>query len=376
MLATRSRILGRLDVHLPIASEAVSNKRHASSQDFYPKRGPGGRSSFNGVVATVFGATGFLGRYTVNRFARIGSQITVPYRCIDDDVRHIKPMGDIGQIMLNGKFDLRDSSSIEKNLEYSNVVVNLIGRDFETRNTSFEHAYIEGPVAIAKAAKKAGVSRLIHVSALNAATNSPSEYLRTKALGEAAVKHEFPEAIIVRPAEMYGHEDKYLNMYAYLRTLPFGQPLIDDGMETTKRPVYVADVAQAIVNAALNETAVGKTYELYGPEEYYLRDLVDFVFRIIRKPFRPYNMPASLYRFVAFLIENNVFDPKLTRDKLTRHYLSEIPSAHSLTFEDLGMKPAKIDDAAIAMLRRHRDMYHFEEAHVEEEACKPTSAYN
>ncbi|XP_065070734.1 NADH dehydrogenase [ubiquinone] 1 alpha subcomplex subunit 9, mitochondrial-like [Rhopilema esculentum] len=375
MLAARARSLVRFDVYVPIISETAVQKRHASSQDFHPKRGPGGRSSFNGVVATVFGSTGFLGRYTVNRLARCGTQLIVPYRCMEDYLRHLKPMGDIGQIMFNN-FHLKDVPSIEKCVQFSNVVVNLIGKEFETKNFSFHDAHVEGAAAIAKAAKNAGVKRFIHVSALNAATNSPSKFLQTKAQGERAVKQEFPEATILRPAECYGHEDKFLNMYAYLRNLPFGQPLIDNGMETKKRPVLVADVAQAIVNAALDESAAGKTYELYGPEEYYLHDIVEYVYKIIRKPFRPYKIPENIYKMVAYFLEQSIFDPRMTRDKVTRHYLSDQISSHIMSFEDLGIKPATINEAAISMLRRHRDMMHYDDSHTEDEFCKPTSAYN
>eukprot|EP00795_Rhopilema_esculentum_P011407 gene11407-21605_t len=199
---------------------------------------------------------------------------------------------------------------------------------------------------------------------------------RVGAQGERAVKQEFPEATILRPAECYGHEDKFLNMYAYLRNLPFGQPLIDNGMETKKRPVLVADVAQAIVNAALDESAAGKTYELYGPEEYYLHDIVEYVYKIIRKPFRPYKIPENIYKMVAYFLEQSIFDPRMTRDKVTRHYLSDQISSHIMSFEDLGIKPATINEAAISMLRRHRDMMHYDDSHTEDEFCKPTSAYN
>jgi len=374
MLAARGKHIARLDVYIPVISEAAAQKRHASSQDFHPRRGPGGRSSFNGVVATVFGATGFLGRYTVNRLARCGSQVIVPHRCIEDHMKHLKPMGDLGQIMYNN-FHLKDEASIEKCIQFSNVVINLIGRDFETRNFSFQEAHVDGAAAIARAAKKAGVKRFIHVSAMNAATNAPSKFLQSKALGEQAVKHEFPEATVIRPAEYYGHEDKFLNMYAYFRNLPFGQPLIDNGMKTRKRPLYVVDVAQGIVSAMLDETAAGQTFELYGPEEYFLHDIVKYVFKIIREPFRPYNIPESVYRMVAFFLEQSVFDPRLTRDKLVRHYLSEAPSSHVKNFEDLGITPSSINDAALGMLRRHRTMVHYDDAHSEDEVCKPASTY-
>jgi len=146
-----------------------------------PKAGPGGRSSFSGVVATVFGATGFLGRYVLNRLGRSGNQIIVPYRGDEMDYRSLRLMGDLGQIMFFDYY-LKDVESVAKMIKHSNCVINLIGRQYETRNFSFNDAHCEGARVIAQAAREAGVKRLIHVSALNASEESPSKFLQSKVL--------------------------------------------------------------------------------------------------------------------------------------------------------------------------------------------------
>jgi NADH dehydrogenase (ubiquinone) 1 alpha subcomplex subunit 9 len=143
------------------------------------KRGAGGRSSFSGVVATVFGSTGFVGRYIVNRLGRVGSQIVVPLRGDEHDYRHLRLMGDLGQISPM-EFHLKDVESVKKAVQHSNVVINLIGRDYETWNFKFNEVHVDGARVIAEACQEAGVQRLIHFSALNAHTSSPSRLLQSK----------------------------------------------------------------------------------------------------------------------------------------------------------------------------------------------------
>lgn len=283
-------------------------------------------------------------------------------------------MGDLGQILLFN-YDLRDPKSVADMMEHSNVVINLVGRNFPTGNFSFDDCHVEGARTIARAAKNAGVSRLIHISALNANENSPSQFLQSKAKGEKAVREEFPEAIILRPSDIYGHEDKFFNYYSYFRNIPMGIPLIDGGMNTRKRPVFVVDVAKAVVNALYEEGQPGSTYELFGPKEYYLYDLLDYIYRMNRRKFRHYNLPRFLYNFVAWASEQSIFDPRLTRDTLFRKFDNDEPIPGLPRLEDLGVEPTAVDTAAITVLRRHRDLWTFEEALDEEEICKATSAY-
>lgn len=154
------------------------------------KRGTGGRSSFNGVVATVFGCTGFLGRYVCNRLGKIGTQLILPYRGDNYDPMRLKVVGDLGQVFFH-PYHLNDEESIRKVVKYSNVVINLVGRDWETRNFKFNDVLVDGARRLARIAKESGVERFIHVSALNASENPErvilkdgSKFLKCKALGE------------------------------------------------------------------------------------------------------------------------------------------------------------------------------------------------
>lgn len=194
----------------------IQIKNYSSDNLATLKRGTGGRSSFNGIVATVFGATGFTGRYVCNRLGKTGTQLIIPYRADYYEAQRLKLCGDLGQVLFQ-PYNLKDEKSIEKAVRYSNVVINLVGRDWETKNFKFEDVHVEGARRLARIAKEAGVKRFIHVSALNASENpephvvkNGSKFLKSKYFGECAVREEFPEAVIFRPADIYGQEDRFL----------------------------------------------------------------------------------------------------------------------------------------------------------------------
>ncbi|KAG0596301.1 hypothetical protein M758_UG241300 [Ceratodon purpureus] len=157
------------------------------------KRGTGGRSSVSGVVATVFGATEFLGRYVVQPLARMGSQVMVPYRGVDEVWRHLKLMGDLGQIVPM-KYDAMDEDSIKAVIANSNVIVNCIEREYETRNFSFEDVNYGISNRISKLAKEhGGILKYVQMSYLPAAPHSSSRLLRSKHAAEEAVLQNIPE---------------------------------------------------------------------------------------------------------------------------------------------------------------------------------------
>lgn len=305
---------------------------------------------------------------------RGGNQIIVPYRGDEHDYRHLRLMGDLGQMMFFD-YNLKDPESVAKLVKHSNCVINLIGRQYETRNFSFDDVHATGARVIAKAAREAGVKRLIHVSALNASEKSPSKFLQSKARGEVAVREEFPDATIMRPATCFGHEDHFLNYYAYLRKLPLGIPLIDGGMKTTKVPVYIADVAQAVVNAIREDDSIGQTFELVGPEEYYLFDVLDYTYRLMRRELPHYTMPRSIYNLIAWALEQSIWSPRLTRDMLFREFLSDQITAGLPGLEDLGVEPSSLDTIAISVLRRHRHSFFWDESIDSDAPCRPTSSY-
>ncbi|KAB2602017.1 ABC transporter C family member 5-like [Pyrus ussuriensis x Pyrus communis] len=281
------------------------------------RKGTGGRSSVSGIVAAVFGSTGFLGRYLVQQLAKMGSQVLVPFRGSEDSHRHLKLMGDLGQIVPM-KYNPRDEDSIKAVMAKANVVINLIGRDYETRNFSFEevnHSMAQQLATISK--EHGGIMRFIQVSCLGASSSSPSRFLRTKAAAEEAVLSELPEATILRPAVMVGTEDRILNRWAFFAKKYGFLPLIGDG-STKFQPVYVVDVAGAIVAALKDDgTSMGKVYELGGPEVFTMHQLAELMFDTIREWPRYVKVPLPIAKAMGAPREprcdNLVSEPNLGR---------------------------------------------------------------
>ncbi|XP_072519679.1 NADH dehydrogenase [ubiquinone] 1 alpha subcomplex subunit 9, mitochondrial [Salminus brasiliensis] len=335
-------------------------------------KGKGGRSSSSGIAATVFGATGFLGRYVVNRLGRIGSQIVIPHRCDQYDLMYLRPMGDLGQIIFM-EWDARNMDSIKRAIAHSNVVINLVGKEWETSNYKYDDVFVTIPQQIAKASREAGITKLIHMSHLNADIRSPSKYLRNKAVGELAVRDEFPDAIIMKPSEIFGREDRFFNHFANMRWFGKAVPLIAKGQQTVKQPCYVVDVAKAIVSAIKDPDSNGKTYALVGPNRYLLHDLVEYVYAVAFRPFVAYPMPRPLYHLVARFFEMSPFGPWTTCDKVDRFHTTDMKYPGLPGFEDLGITPSSVEQRAIEILRRHR-RYRFLEAELSE--TRPAKTVN
>ncbi|KAM9815118.1 NADH dehydrogenase [ubiquinone] 1 alpha subcomplex subunit 9, mitochondrial [Syngnathus typhle] len=335
-------------------------------------KGKGGRSSSSGIAATVFGATGFLGRYVVNRLGRIGSQIVVPHRCDQYDTMYFKPMGDLGQIIFM-EWDAKNKDSIKRALEHSNVVINLVSKEWETRNFPFEEVFVSIPQQIAKATREAGITKFIHMSHLNADIRSSSKYLRNKAVGETAVRDEFPDAIIMKPSEMFGREDRFFNYYANMRWFGNAIPLISLGKKTVKQPIHVVDVAKAIISAVRDPEANGKTYALVGPNRYLLHDLVEYIYAVAHRRFVPYPLPRPLFHLAAQFFALNPFEPWTTPDKVERFHTTDMKYPGLPGLEDLGISPSTVEQRAIEILRRHR-RYRFLEADLD--ATKPAKTVN
>lgn len=344
---------------------SAPGSRHVSSlavRSNVMAKGPGGRSSVSGIVATVFGATGFLGRYVVQQLARTGSQVIVPYRGGDDDPRHLKLMGDLGQV-LPMKFNIRDDESVAAVMAKSNVVINLIGRDFETRNFSFEDINVTAARKIAKlATEHGGVARLIQVSCLGASRHAPSEQHRTKAAGEEAALEAFPQGTILRPGPLVGTEDRLLNSWAIQAKKFPSIPLIAGG-KTLVQAVHVTDVASAVMAAVADDgRSCGKTYELGGPDVMSIRDLVHLTFETIRDPPRITDIPVPIAKLIALpreLLLRRVPFPIPSPTMFTLDYIRSLEFDHvvsddALKFSDLGLVPQKLIGVPIEHLYAYR----------------------
>ncbi|KAJ2759054.1 Protein-lysine N-methyltransferase efm5, partial [Coemansia nantahalensis] len=320
-------------------------------------RGSHGRQSWNGQTATVFGCSGFVGRYVVARLAREGTRVIVPYRGLAEYIRHLRPTGDLGMIVPM-EFDLRNPKQIEECVRHSDVVINLMGRNYETKNFSLSQVHVEGAQLVAEVAREAGVSRLIHMSHISARTNSPSEVLVTKAFGERRVRESFPGANIVRAATVYGYEDELLNNIGKHKLF---YPMVNNAAQKL-RPVCVSDVAHAIGIIRDDEQTVGQTYELYNPAEYTRRDVINLVQHLLREKVWSVNVPFDLLRLVGRVA-----------DKLPFHYTShheidmmavdDAPSGRAdvHTFADLGIQPHTLELAALQYIRHYRASKHEEE---------------
>ena len=227
---------------------------------------------------TVFGGSGFVGRYIVQKLAERGDCIRVAVRN-PVAAQFLKPLGEVGQIT-PVQVSIASKESLEQTIQESDVVINLVGILFEKGSQTFEKIHGEGAKNIAQVASKLGVPTLLHMSALGANKDSRSRYASTKARGEELVLKHFPEATIFRPSVIFGAEDGFLNRFARMALISPFLPLIGGG-KTRFQPIYVGDVADCFVNAISLPETRGQTYELGGPSVYTFKDLMIYLLETI-----------------------------------------------------------------------------------------------
>ncbi len=298
---------------------------------------------------TIFGGSGFVGRYVVMRLAARGDRIMVATRR-PQDALFLKPLGDVGQIQFVMS-NVRNEASVERAVRGADAVINLVGILHESGKQKFETVQAEGAPNIARAAKNAGVKQLVHVSAIGADARSESDYASSKGRAEQAVREVFPEATIFRPSVIFGPEDDFFNRFAALaRMLPF-VPVISGA--TKFQPVYVGDVADAIVKALANHAMSGRTYELGGPKIYSLRDIQKYILAEIMQKKPLVNIPMGLAKLKAAFLQI-LPNPPLTLDQLKLLQSDNIVANGALTFADMGLRPKPVEAVAPSYLRRFR----------------------
>ncbi|CAK7272548.1 Protein-lysine N-methyltransferase efm5 [Sporothrix epigloea] len=314
----------------------------------------GGRSSLGGHTATVFGATGALGRYIVNRLARQGCTVVIPFR-EEMAKRHLKVTGDLGRIVFM-EYDLHNTASIEESVRHSDVVYNLVGRNYPTKNFSLEDVHVEGTERIAEAVAKYDVDRYIHVSSYNADPNSPSEFYATKGRGELVAREIFPETTVVRPAPMFGFEDNLL-----LRLAGVYNVFTANNMQERYWPVHVTDVGQALELMLYDDNTAGETFELYGPKNYSTAELAELVDREIYKQRRHINVPKKLLKPAATLLSKVLWWPVLSGEDVEREFIDQTIDETAKTFKDLGMEnPGEITDYLYHYLQGYRSSSYYD----------------
>lgn len=300
-------------------------------------------------TVTIFGGSGFVGRYIVQKFAARGDFIRVAVRN-PVSAQFLKPLGDVGQIT-PVQASLQSSEDISAAVQGADIVINLVGILYEREAQTFEALHVDGAGNLAKNASKYGVSTFLHMSALGANKRAPSRYASSKAQGEEAVLKHFPQAIIFRPSVVFGPEDSFLNRFAGMARLSPFLPLIGGG-RTRFQPIYVGDVAESFLKASLRENTHGNIYELGGPAIYTFKELMEYLLKTIKR--KRFLLPLS-FRVAKQIATVTQFltSPPLTPDQVELLKTDTVVSALALKAEDLGVHPQALEALIPLYLARY-----------------------
>jgi len=299
---------------------------------------------------TVFGGSGFLGRYVIERLADRDVIVRAGVRD-PEAAKHLKPLGQVGQVNIF-PCDIRDEDSVRRAVDGADAVINLVGILAQRGRQTFKAIHVDAPETMARAASGAGCKAIVHVSAIGASRMAMSEYGRSKAAGEQAVRDAFPAASIVRPSVIFGPEDGFFNLFGGLARLAPALPLYGGG-RTRFQPVYVADVADAIVAALFEGAAAGKTYELGGPREYNFAELMEYLLMEIRRKRALVSLPFFVGDIQAFFAEF-LPNPPVTRDAMKSLREDNVVASGALTLKELGVEPTAMELIVPTYVHRYR----------------------
>lgn len=307
-------------------------------------------------IVTVFGGSGFIGRHVVRALAESGWRVRNAVRR-PDLANHLQPLGAVGQIQ-SIQANLRNEASIARAIEGSDAVVNLVGILNESGRQTFDAVNAQGARRVAEAAKAAGITAFVHMSALGADPASPSAYARSKAAGEAAVLETIPGAIILRPSVVFGPEDDFLNKFAALARISPVLPLIGGG-NTRMQPVFAGDVGEAVAAALPLETPKLRAgvYELGGPEVLTMREIMEYVLKVTCRRRALVSLPFGIARMQASLLQI-LPKPLLTVDQVKLlerdNVVSDDARAAKRTLENIGIRPTTLEAVVPQYLYRFR----------------------
>lgn len=308
-------------------------------------------------LVTIFGGSGFIGRYLVRHLAARGWRVRVAVR--DGEMAtFLKPSGNVGQISIVPT-SITDPVCVAAAVHGADAVVNLVGVLYGRGRRTFQAMHVDGAANVAKAAAAAGVKRLVHMSALGADAESPSIYAQSKAAGEVAVQSAFPSATILRPSVVFGTEDGFFNMFGRMaQLLPAivfftnSNPHAPEGGGAKFQPVYVGDVVEALAQTLDGEGHAGKTYELVGPRVYSMRDIVN------RETMRNRMIVGVPYLFaqVAAVFLQFLPKPLLTPDQVRLLKLGSVGTGRKPGLAVFGISPTTAEVVVPTYLKRFKPL--------------------
>lgn len=292
-------------------------------------------------LVTIFGGSGFVGRYIARRMAKEGWRVRVAVRR-PNEALFVRPYGVVGQvepILAN----LRDDASVRAAIHGADAVVNCVGILAEAGKNRFDAVQADGAGRVARIAREEGATHLVHLSAIGADADSDSRYAATKAMGEEEVLAAFPSAVILRPSIIFGPEDQFFNRFAAMSRLGPILPVV--GADTRFQPVYVDDVAQAAVMGVLGQAKPG-IYELGGPEVASFRQLMQRMLDVVRRRRLIVNTPFWIARIMGAVFDGlqtvslGLFqNGLLTRDQVRNLARDNVVGEGRMGFDTLGIVP-------------------------------------
>lgn len=307
-------------------------------------------------LVTIYGGSGFVGRYITQRMAKAGWRVRVAVRR-PNEAMFVKPYGAVGQV--EPVFcNIRDDASVQAVMQGADAVVNCVGILNVTGKNGFDAVQHEGAERIARLAAAEGITTMVQISAIGADSGSDSAYARTKALGEEGVLQHLPNAIILRPSIVFGPEDQFFNRFASMSRMGPVLPVV--GAETKFQPVYVDDVAKAAAMGVLGEAKPG-IYELGGPDVNTFKELMQQMLGVIHRRKLILNTPWFMARLMGWgfdmlqIITFGLFtNGMITRDQVKNLRSDNVVSEGAMSFADLGIKPTALEAVLPEYLWRFR----------------------
>ncbi len=305
-------------------------------------------------LVTIFGGSGFVGRYITRRLAKAGWRVRVAVRN-PNEAMFVRPYGAVGQV--EPVFcNIRDDASVAAVLHGADAVVNCVGVLAEVGKNTFEAVQDQGATRIARLAAAAGITRMVQLSALGASADAKSAYSRSKAAGEAGVLEHMPDAMILRPSVIFGPEDAFFNRFAGMSR--FGPVLPVIGADTMFQPVYVDDVAAAAVAGVTGQ--VSGVFELGGPDVLSFRELMAMMLDVVRRRRLVMNIPYFLARIMAGvfgLVQSltlGLVKAPVTRDQVINLAIDSVVPEGAQGFDALGIRPTAMEAVLPDYLWRFR----------------------
>ena len=304
----------------------------------------------NQKIIAIFGAGGFIGKHLMRQLTKLDYRVKVATR--NPYLKgYLKPLGNPGQIELF-KTNIFNLDNVKQVLKNCDLAINLVGILYETRKQKFNQIHSQFPYLLSNLCNELGTKNLIHVSALGVRERHTSQYMQSKLQGEKNIQNNFKPSVILRPSVVFGPSDKFFEKFASIAQFSPFLPLIGGG-KTKFAPIYVGDVAKAIVKSLELNNSQTKIYELGGPEDYSFKELMEILLAEIKKKRFLISIPWSFAKFQSYFLQM-LPNPLLTPDQVELLKYSNVVSRDYPTLKDLGVSGTLIHSILPKYIYRFR----------------------